>query len=147
MIRKNKEYLEKLVKELISLSTETEWVEFKKNNADAKEIGEYISALSNSATLWNKEYGYMIFGIDNDTHKIVGTTFEYRKAKRGAEELEAWLSRMLSPRINFKFYELKLNELNITILEIPCADNQPIKFSGEEYIRIGTNKKNLKEYP
>ena len=147
MIRKNKEYLEKLVKELISLSTETEWVEFKKNNADAKEIGEYISALANSATLWNKEYGYMIFGIDNDTHKIVGTTFEYRKAKRGAEELEAWLSRMLSPRINFKFYELKLNELNITILEIPCADNQPIKFSGEEYIRIGTNKKNLKEYP
>lgn len=61
MIRKNKEYLEKLVKELISLSTETEWVEFKKNNADAKEIGEYISALANSATLWNKEYGYMIF--------------------------------------------------------------------------------------
>lgn len=35
----------------------------------------------------------------------------------------------------------------VVLLEIPCAEKQPVQFAGAEYIRIGTNKKNLKEYP
>ena len=45
------EYLQSLVRELVKLPNETEWVEFKCNNKQPQMIGEYISALSNSAAL------------------------------------------------------------------------------------------------
>lgn len=35
--------------ELINIGKEAEWIEFKNNNQDPQMIGEYISALSNSA--------------------------------------------------------------------------------------------------
>jgi hypothetical protein len=79
---KGKEYsmndpkLTSLLQELISLPNETEWVEFKLNYVRPKEIGEYLSALSNSACLHNKEKGYLVFGIENQTHRVVGTSFE-----------------------------------------------------------------------
>ena len=68
--------LTSLLQELISLPNETEWVEFKLNYVRPEEIGEYLSALSNSGCLHNKEKGYLVFGIQNQTHKIVGTSFK-----------------------------------------------------------------------
>jgi hypothetical protein len=38
-------------------------VEFKVDNRNPEMIGEYISALSNSATIWNKEKGYILWGF------------------------------------------------------------------------------------
>lgn len=141
------EYLQSLVRELAKLPDETEWVEFKCNNKQPQMIGEYISALSNSAALCERPKAYLVWGVDDATHKIVGTEFQYRKMKKGNEELEAWLSRMLSPRINFRFFEVPMDEGMVVLMEIPCAEKQPVQFAGGEYIRIGTNKKNLKEYP
>ena len=37
--------------ELLALPQEAEWAEFKHNNTDPQMIGEYLSALSNAATL------------------------------------------------------------------------------------------------
>lgn len=141
------EYFESLVYELAKLSGETEWVEFKCNNKDPQLIGEYISALSNSAALLGKPKAYLIWGINDKTYEIEGTEFEYRKAKKGNEELESWLAHMLSPRINFAFYEVIINEVKVVIMEIPCAEKQPVRFAGIEYIRVGSNKKKLSEYP
>ena len=62
------EYLSALVRELCKLPNEAEWVEFKVNDADPDEIGEYISALSNSAALLAKPSAYLIWGIKNDDH-------------------------------------------------------------------------------
>lgn len=148
MSTRSKEYLQSLVRELVKYSNETEWVEFKCNNKDPQMIGEYISAVSNSAALWEKPKGYIVWGVDDATHDIVGTGFQYRKMKKGNEELEAWLSRMLSPRINFHFYEVPIDEdKQVVLMEIPCAEKQPVQFAGIEYIRVGSNKKKLKEYP
>lgn len=147
MTIKNNDYIENLIRELISLPSETEWVEFKHNNSDPHMIGEYISALSNSATLLGRPKSYIIWGIDDSNHKILGTSFDYRTCKKGAEELEAWLSRMLVPRMSFRFHEAKIDGMMLILLEIPAAEYQPVKFYGEEYIRVGSNKKNLKEYP
>lgn len=41
-------------------------------------IGEYISSLSNAAALEGQEFGYLVWGVNNDTHEITGTKFEYR---------------------------------------------------------------------
>ena len=67
------EYLRDLVRELCALESETEWVEFKRNNADPKIIGKNISALSNGAALHDRPFGYLIWGIDDDSHQVVGT--------------------------------------------------------------------------
>ena len=69
----SREYLQSLVRELVKLPTETEWVEFKCNNKEPQLIGEYISALSNSAALCGRTKGYLVWGIQNDTHEIIGT--------------------------------------------------------------------------
>ena len=68
--------LNRLLNELRSQAAETEWLEFKKNNIESDEIGEYISALSNSACLHDKVAAYLIFGIADKTHEIVGTSFQ-----------------------------------------------------------------------
>ena len=69
------ENLERLVSELRKLSNETQWVEFKCNNYDPQMIGQDISALANSAALLEKSYAYMLWGIDDQTHEVVGTDY------------------------------------------------------------------------
>ncbi len=44
-----------LLTELRSHSHETEWIEFKRNHADPQKIGEYLSALSNSAGAFSSD--------------------------------------------------------------------------------------------
>lgn len=82
-------YYRGLVLELSKLPDETEWVEFKCSNKDPDRIAKYISALSNEAALCGKPCGYLIWGINDGTHAIVGTEFRYRSARKGNEELEA----------------------------------------------------------
>ena len=53
-VDRSTEYLAGLVRELRKLPQETEWVEFKHNNANPQELGEYLSALANSAALLGK---------------------------------------------------------------------------------------------
>jgi predicted HTH transcriptional regulator len=143
----NSTYLRSLVRELIAMPNETEWLEFKSNFSDPQSIGEYLSALSNSAAICKKQFGYMIWGIDDATHKISGTIFKPHQSKKGNQELESWLEMHLSPRINFKIHEFTYNEIPIVLFEIPCASHRPVSFKGIEYIRIGSYKKSLKEFP
>jgi len=96
----NTEYLLSLVHELCQLPKECEWVEFKQNNAQHEDIGKYISALSNSATLFGKDKAYLLWGVDNDTQEVIGTTFCPANYKIGNEELENWLLQRLNPRIS-----------------------------------------------
>ncbi len=144
---RDNDYLRSLLTELRGLPNETGWVEFKHNNAQPDMIGEYISALSNTAALEGKKDAYLVWGVEDDTHKIIGTTFRPSEAKKGNEELESWLLRLLSPRIMFRFFELETDHGLVVILQIERATNKPVQFSGQEFIRIGSYKKNLKEYP
>jgi len=140
-------YLLGLLGELRRLPRETEFVEFKHNDAAPDEIGEYASALANSATLQGKAAAYLVWGIDNDSHEVVGTTFSAASAKVGNEELENWLLRLLSPKIDFHFYEFTSEGRHVTLMEIGRAFRHPVQFKGQEYIRIGSYKKKLKDFP
>lgn len=136
-----------LVSELASLPAETEWLEFKENNAEPSMVGEYVSALSNSAAMAGQVYGYLLWGVRDNDHAIVGTTFKPRQAKVGNEELENWLLRMITPKINFEFFELMVDEKNIVVLRIERAYGHPVGFRDTEFIRIGSYKKKLKAFP
>ena len=139
--------LVELVRELCNLTRETEWVEFKVNNQDPQKIGEYISALANAATLRGETNAYVVWGIENASHEIVGTRFSPLGAKFGAEPLETWLARLLRPRIDFSFEELDVGGRPVVLLRIESATHQPIAFKGEEYIRIGSSTRKLRDFP
>jgi ATP-dependent DNA helicase RecG len=134
-----------LLSELRAQTNETEWLEFKVNNST--ELGEYISALSNSACIKNRKTAYIVFGIDDKTHRIIGTKFTSNQKAKGNEDLVPWLSRMLDPRINFDFHEFEVEGKKVVITEIQAANNTPVKFGGVAYIRVGSYKKKLDEYP
>lgn len=144
---KSPEYLVNLLAQLISLPLETEWVEFKGNNYNPLEIGEYLSALSNSAALADKAASFLAWGIDDKTHEVIGTSFHPRQAKEGNEELENWLLHLITPQIPFCFYEFSFGNKPVVLLEIGRASHRPTQFKGVEYIRVGSYKKKLKEHP
>jgi len=134
-----------LLSELRSLPNETEWLEFKMNND--QEIGEYISALSNSACIHDKPYAYIIFGIDDKTHRIVGTSFDQFKKGKGNEDLIPWITRLLNPRIHFEVFSLNQDEGKVVIFRIRATSNTPVLFQGTAFVRIGSYKKKLSDFP
>lgn len=69
------------LKTLCALPQETEWAEFKHNNEDPEMIGERLSALANSAALLGKDRAYFVWGIEDGTHRVLGTTFQPRRKK------------------------------------------------------------------
>ena len=85
----------RLIDSLLIKNKETEWIEFKENFHSKEEIGERISAISNSALLCNMPYGYIVFGVNNETLKVVGTDLHATRKRIGNEELESWLSTRL----------------------------------------------------
>lgn len=137
-----------LVRGLLAKGRETEWIEFKHNNADPATIGEYISALSNAAALDGEDAGFLVWGVEDGTNTLVGTTFDPTKVKgSGNEDLISWLSHLSTPRLDFRFSELELDGHRLVLLEIPAATTQPVCFRSEEYIRIGSHKQKLRGHP
>lgn len=96
------ENLDILVKELCKYPTETQWLEFKHNNCEPNMIGEDISALANSAVLADRDYAYMIWGVDDNNHKLIGTSVRLKQEKKETRKL----------RIGFGFFFLIMLILN-----------------------------------
>lgn len=139
--------LKELLKNLIKLPKESEWVEFKLNYHSAEEIGERISALSNGAALFNQQNAYLVFGIKDELQTIEGTNFKPSTKKVKKQELETWLHQWLSPKIDFRFYEFKYDGKEIVIFEIPAAISQPTRFANIAFIRVGSYTRKLNEFP
>lgn len=76
-----------------------------------------------------------------------GTQFNPVAARVGAEELESWLLRLLAPKIGFRFQGVVVQGQPLVLLEIDRALRHSVQFSGTEYLRIGSYKKKLKEFP
>ncbi|AQQ71720.1 hypothetical protein SMSP2_02098 [Limihaloglobus sulfuriphilus] len=53
----------------------------------------------------------------------------------------------LAPKLHFQFYKLKIEGQDIVILEIPSASKHPTSFQNEEWVRVGSYRKKIKDYP
>jgi predicted HTH transcriptional regulator len=136
-----------LLDELISIPKENEWIEFKHNFHSPEEIGERLSALSNSACIHKKPFGYIVFGIGNETHQVLGTDFQAKSYKKGNEELENWLATRLNPRVDFTIYEFDYEEnRHISMFVIQAARNRPVTFLHQAYIRVGSITRKLSDF-
>lgn len=137
---------------------ETRHLEFKSNYQDANTLGEYISALSNGATLDNEEYGYLFFGVNDETLEIVGTTFDPaaqkvsfkldKSNKAPNQYLEMGLRQYVAPKINFQIQPFTANNgKRVVAFIIPTAKEEPTYFMGKAYVRVDSCKTDLKNYP
>ena len=127
---------------------ERPWIEFKMNRAVTPlDIGEYISALANTAALYNQSCALMIWGIDDKTHEIRGTTFDPDQVKQGNQGLTLFVSTQLEPQVQFYFHKATIGGCAVVLLEIHAAGASPVKFRGIDYIRLDSHKKKLKDFP
>lgn len=129
---------------LCSASEETGTVEFKSNWDCPRDIGEYICALGNTARLDNKDRAWMLWGVENGTHRITGTAFDPFSAKgEGNQSLIMWLMQKISPKPDFQFHRLEHPQGPVIMLEIHSPRIAPWAFQGERFIRIDSHKTKL----
>jgi ATP-dependent DNA helicase RecG len=138
-----------LLNELCSQPREQQWLEFKLNKGSItnEQIGEYISAMSNGATIANKPFGYLVWGVEDETLIVKGTNFTFENAKQGNQDLELFIRSYLHPKINFEIFEFDYSGKHIVLLRIPSAKGEPTHFQKKPFIRIGSNKTDLRNHP
>ena len=141
------EQLKILLEELLIYPDELPWLEWKHSNDDPDRIGKYVSALANSACTENREFGYMIWGIENETKVIKGTTFDPDHKKKGNQPLEIYLKSNVNPNIAFSFHKFKYNDTPMVILEVEAAYRQPIMWGKEAFVRVGESLTELRKHP
>ncbi|MDA3816985.1 MAG: putative DNA binding domain-containing protein [Prolixibacteraceae bacterium] len=136
-----------LVNNLLFENDEHTCVEFKHNNDSKEMIGKLVSALSNAARIEQQDFGYVLWGIEDDTKKIVGARFNPETKTVGNQVFIMWLTQMLQPRLTFNFRTVNHPNGNLVLLEIPAAINTPVEFDKTAYVRIGSATPRLSEYP
>lgn len=128
-----------LIYQLIGYPHETEWIEFKHNDAEANTIGKDISALANAAAYYDRQFAYKVWGIEDETRVLCGTDFSPLAAKaKGNQDLPIWLKQHLSANANYEFVEIEHDDMRFVILRIARASYQPVRFDNQAYIREGS---------
>lgn len=124
---------------ILKLPFENETVEFKeaKDNFDSRKLGKYFSAIANEANLSRREYGWLIFGIKDKSHKIVGTS--YRKDLGSLHRLKGELAAKTTNNITFsEIFEVNHPDGRVIMFKIPAAPKGiPIAYQGHYYARDG----------
>jgi len=141
------EQLNYLIEELQALPQECEWVEFKANNKESNKLGENISAIANAALLVGKNKGYIVYGIEDITHKVIGTNFDPDTEKVKGQEVKNYLLTQLDPPLDIQFHKHQKDGMDLTVVEIDIPMNYPQKFKNESYVKVGSYTKKLKDHP
>ena len=137
-----------LIDRLRALPTETEWFELKRNRYEPQQLGEYLSALANAACLAGQPRGYLVFGIDDATHEVVGTDFDpYATKAKGNQDLLPWLAAGLRPNTGFEPHVVAHPGGRVVLFEVGPANGEPVGFYGTPYIRVGASKTELGKHP
>lgn len=107
-------------------SVENEIVEFKaaSNGFDFHKLGQYFSAISNEANLKNKRFGWLVFGVHDTTHNVIGTN--YKNNATTLEKLKHDIAKETTGAITFMdIFELhpvvEGKEYRVLMFKIPAA--------------------------
>ena len=118
---------------------ENEVVEFKKaeNNFDFDDLGKYFSALSNEANLRDKGFAWLVFGVQDKTREILGTT--YKNSMKSLQKLKYDLAQHTTDRNTFRdIFEIEVEGKRVLMFQIPAAPRGiPMAWQGHFYARRG----------
>ena len=134
------EELTNILDSLLNLPAETEVVEFKKasNGFGDQELGQYFSALSNEANLKGMSRAWLVFGVENHTHEVVGS--QYKNTRPALDAMKKKIADQTTGRHTFvEIHELRYkNGKRVVMFEIPPAPQGiPIDYQGHYYGRDG----------
>lgn len=121
-------------------SWENEVVEFKRGKKEfsLSDIGKYFSAIANEANLRGHSFGWLVFGVDDKTRKIIGTDYKSKSSER-IQAVSQQISQETQPTITFRnIFELQHSKGNVVMFQIPAAPKgSPISYNGHYYARAG----------
>ncbi len=134
------EELTNILDSLLNLPAETEVVEFKRaeRNFDDRDLGQYFSALSNEANLKGVSRAWLVFGVENHTHEVVGS--QYKNSRPALDAMKKKIADQTTGRHTFvEIHELRYkNGKRVVMFEIPPAPQGiPIDYQGHYYGRDG----------
>lgn len=126
---------------------ENEVVEFKKaeTNFDVDELGKYFSALSNEANLREREFGWIVFGVWDKKHEIVGTSF--KKSEVALNKLKQDMSQHTTDGLIFReIIPLEVEGKRVLLFKVSATPrNIVMKWKGIAYGRDGESLKPLNQ--
>lgn len=123
----------------IRFNSENEVVEFKlaEHNFDFDELGKYFSALSNEANLHQKAYAWLVFGVQDKSRDIIGTS--YKNSEQAINKLKQDISQHTTDNLTFhEIISLIIENKRVLLFQIPAAPrNIVIHWKGIAYGRNG----------
>lgn len=127
--------------------SENEIVEFKKAETgfDIDELGKYFSALSNEANLRERECGWIVFGVWDKKHKIIGTSF--KDSKSALNKLKQDMSQHTSDELIFRdIVPIEVEGKRVLLFKVPASPrNIVMRWKGIPYGRDGESLKPLNQ--
>ena len=137
--------LKAILNELLK-NEENECVEFKSaaNDFDIDKLGKYFSAIGNEATLKNKQYGWIIFGINDKTHTYTNTNY---RNDNNFNSVKKQISDNTTDNITFiEIYSFNVDNNRVIMFQVPSASGTPINWKGFPYGRNGESLVPLAQY-
>ena len=127
--------------------SENEVVEFKKaeTNFDIDELGKYFSALSNEANLREYEFAWIVFGVWDKTHQVVGTSF--KDSEIALNRLKQDMSQHTTDNLIFRnIVPIEVEGKRILLFQIPASPrNIVMHWKGVAHGRHGESIKPLNQ--
>lgn len=93
-----------------------------------------------------KEYGYIVWGVKNNSKKVIGSTITFDKDIDN-EPYKHYLARNLKPSIPFEVIEFSYKGKRIVLLQVPASKSVQTKYKNVAYFRIGSSKEKLSKFP
>ena len=126
---------------------ENEVVEFKtaETGYNIDELGKYFSALSNEANLREREFGWIVFGVWDKKHQIVGTSF--KDGEVALNKLKQDMSHHTTDGLIFReIIPLEVEGKRVLLFKVPATPrNIVMKWKGIAYGRDGESLKPLNQ--
>ena len=127
--------------------SENEIVEFKKaeTNFDIDELGKYFSALSNEANLRERECGWIVFGVWDKKHEVVGTSF--KDGEVALNKLKQDMSQHTTDSLIFReIVPISVEGRRVLMFKVPATPrNIVMKWKGIAWGRDGESLKPLNQ--
>ncbi|MBR6282787.1 MAG: putative DNA binding domain-containing protein [Muribaculaceae bacterium] len=127
--------------------SENEVVEFKEAKAsfDIDELGRYFSALSNEANLREHDFAWIVFGIHNKTHEIIGTNF--KNGEKALNKLKHDMSQHTTDNLIFReIVPVHIDGKRVLLFKVPASPrNMVVHWKGIAYARDGESLKPLNQ--
>lgn len=134
------------IESLIALPRETDWAEFKMNTFHAENVGKYVSSIANSAMLAERDEGYLVFGIEDVTHEVLGTSVNIAAEKIGNVPYLLWLSQQLDPHMYVHHQRIIYGGKRVEVICVKPTYHQPVRFKGRAYVRVASAQQDLNNH-